>query len=136
VTTFLKDSLDVKETATKQEEMSTVGRMSNLKPSDGVVIVDHGSRRAQSNEMLHLFVDLCKQKMGHTIVEPAHMELADPSISYAFDRCVEQGAQRVIICPYFFFPGPDLNSIDDYHSLSIFNYFFCTTGTSVIAMYD
>lgn len=33
------------------------------------------------------------------------MELAAPSISDAFDRCVEQGAKRVIICPYFFFPG-------------------------------
>lgn len=107
VTTFLKDTLDVVEDkpptgATKQE---TLSRMSNLKASDGVVIVDHGSRRAQSNEMLHLFVDLYKQKTGHPIVEPAHMELAEPSISSAFDRCVKQGAKRVIICPYFFFPG-------------------------------
>lgn len=32
-------------------------------------------------------------------------ELADPTISDAFDRCVEQGATRIIISPYFLFPG-------------------------------
>lgn len=112
----MKDTLSVKdepsEGATKanagvdlEQGRSRVGRISNLKPSDGVVIVDHGSRRAQSNEMLHQFVDLYRQKTGHSIVEAAHMELAEPSISHAFDRCVEQGAKRVIICPYFFFPG-------------------------------
>lgn len=110
VTSFLKDTLLVEDkhlndSAKEAEETCTEGRISNLKPSDGVVIVDHGSRRAQSNEMLHLFVDLYKQKTGHPIVEAAHMELAEPSISHAFDRCVEQGAERVIICPYFFFPG-------------------------------
>ncbi|KAG0617152.1 hypothetical protein M758_5G168300 [Ceratodon purpureus] len=115
VTSFLKDTLNVEdehlEGATEEdagvnlEKMSTAGRISNLNPGDGVVIVDHGSRRAQSNEMLHQFVDLYKQKTGHSIVEAAHMELAEPSISHAFDKCVEKGAKRVIICPYFFFPG-------------------------------
>ncbi len=115
MTTFLKDTLNVEDEPSKdatkeaglnlEAEMSAETGISNLKLSDGVVIVDHGSRRAQSNEMLHQFVDLYKQKTGHSIVEAAHMELAEPSISHAFDRCVEQGAKRVIICPYFFFPG-------------------------------
>jgi hypothetical protein len=51
------------------------------------------------------FVELYKQRTGHPIVEPAHMELAEPSIGTAFKCCVEQGATRVIICPYFLFPG-------------------------------
>ncbi|KAJ7535314.1 hypothetical protein O6H91_12G027400 [Diphasiastrum complanatum] len=72
---------------------------------DGVVIVDHGSRRAQSNDMLREFVEIYKEKTGHPIVEPAHMELADPTIEAAFDLCVIQGATRVIISPYFLFPG-------------------------------
>jgi sirohydrochlorin ferrochelatase len=50
-------------------------------------------------------VELYKQRTGHPIVEPAHMELAEPSIGTAFKCCVEQGATRVIICPYFLFPG-------------------------------
>ncbi|BBN13603.1 sirohydrochlorin ferrochelatase [Marchantia polymorpha subsp. ruderalis] len=78
---------------------------SKLGDGDGIVIVDHGSRRAQSNAMLHEFVKMYKEKTGRLIVEAAHMELADPTISDAFDRCVEQGATRIIISPYFLFPG-------------------------------
>ena len=55
--------------------------------------------------MMLQFVDLYEQKIGHPIVEAAHMELAEPSIAHAFDQCVGQGANRVIICPYFLFPG-------------------------------
>ncbi|MCO5574115.1 hypothetical protein L7F22_027894 [Adiantum nelumboides] len=72
---------------------------------DGILIVDHGSRRAQSNAMIHSFVDLFKQKTGHFNVEPAHMELASPTIKEAFDKCISQGASRVIVAPYFLSPG-------------------------------
>ncbi|KAH7427171.1 hypothetical protein KP509_10G032900 [Ceratopteris richardii] len=73
--------------------------------NDGILIVDHGSRRPQSNAMIHSFVDLFKQKTGHPNVEPAHMELASPTIKEAFDKCISQGASRVIIAPYFLSPG-------------------------------
>jgi len=71
----------------------------------GVIIVDHGSRRAESNDMLLRVVDLYRRDTAFSIVEPAHMELAEPSIATAFDRCVEQGATRVIVMPYFLLPG-------------------------------
>lgn len=72
----------------------------------GVVIVDHGSRRQASNDMLEQFVELFIQhRPQYAIVEPAHMELAEPSIATAVKRCVERGAARVAICPYFFAPG-------------------------------
>ncbi|GAB2274036.1 hypothetical protein Dimus_008805 [Dionaea muscipula] len=72
---------------------------------DGVIIVDHGSRRQESNAMLNEFVKMFKDKTGYPIVEPAHMELAEPSIKDAFGSCVQQGANRVIISPFFLFPG-------------------------------
>nr|ABK26418.1 unknown [Picea sitchensis] len=72
---------------------------------DGVIIVDHGSRRQESNCMLDAFVDMYKKRTGHPIVELAHMELAQPTIKEAFDSCVNQGAARVIISPYFLSPG-------------------------------
>ncbi|GAB4840786.1 hypothetical protein Ancab_021548 [Ancistrocladus abbreviatus] len=73
--------------------------------SDAVIIVDHGSRREKSNLMLNEFVMMFKDKTGYPIVEPAHMELAEPSIKDAFGSCVQQGANRVIISPFFLFPG-------------------------------
>ncbi len=74
---------------------------------NGIVIVDHGSRRDESNRMLEevarLFADRFRQTYG--IVEPAHMELAEPSIATAYARCVERGAARVVVCPFFLGPG-------------------------------
>ncbi|MCE9589701.1 MAG: hypothetical protein K8S99_04165 [Planctomycetes bacterium] len=76
-------------------------------PQPAVIIVDHGSRRAESNDMLLQVVELFRGHGGakFPIVEPAHMELAEPSIATAFDRCVERGAGRVVVMPYFLLPG-------------------------------
>ena len=72
-----------------------------------IIIVDHGSRNADSNALLHTvaqrFFELYHTR--YPIVEPAHMELAQPSIAEAFQNCVERGADRVIIAPYFLGPG-------------------------------
>jgi hypothetical protein len=53
----------------------------------GVVIVDHGSRKAASNEMLVEFGQLYTQLTGHGIVEIAHMEIAEPTIAHAIGEC-------------------------------------------------
>ncbi len=83
-----------------------MGEVSNNgNKTTGVVIVDHGSKRKQSNDMLLQVVELFRGYCDYAIVEPAHMELAEPSIATAFDRCVERGAQRVVISPYFLLPG-------------------------------
>jgi sirohydrochlorin ferrochelatase len=74
---------------------------------DGVIIVDHGSRRDESNQML---VEVAQQfaarfKGRYAIVEPAHMEIAEPSIGTAYANCVKRGAERVVVCPFFLGPG-------------------------------
>ncbi|KAJ3692325.1 hypothetical protein LUZ60_012675 [Juncus effusus] len=77
----------------------------SLGQKDGVIIVDHGSRREESNLMLNEFVTMFKSRTNYEIVEPAHMELAEPSIRVAFANCVKQGAKRIIVSPFFLFPG-------------------------------
>ncbi|MEW4565233.1 CbiX/SirB N-terminal domain-containing protein [Bremerella sp. JC770] len=71
----------------------------------GIIIVDHGSRRAESNDLLLEVVALFRQSAGYEIVEAAHMELAEPSIADAFQKCVDQGATRIVVHPYFLSPG-------------------------------
>jgi len=75
----------------------------------GVIVVDHGSRRAASNEMLLEVVEMFRRNSDWSIVEPAHMELAEPSIATAFDRCVARGAKTVVGHPYFLLPGKHWN---------------------------
>jgi sirohydrochlorin ferrochelatase len=70
-----------------------------------VIIVDHGSRRPEANVSLEQFVVAHADLLPYPIVEPAHMELAEPSIATAFDRCVAAGATTVAVAPYFLGPG-------------------------------
>ena len=71
----------------------------------GIAIVDHGSRRQEANRRHESFVASWRTSSGYPIVEPAHMELAAPSIGAAFDACVAAGATTVVIAPYFLWPG-------------------------------
>ena len=75
----------------------------------GVILVDHGSRRDESNAMLLDVVRSFVEATGTPIVEPAHMELAEPSIGTAFSRCVARGATTVVVFPYFLLPGRHWN---------------------------
>ena len=74
---------------------------------NGIVIVDHGSRRGESNAMLEEVARLFGERFRemYEIVEPAHMELAEPSIATAYGRCVARGATRIVVCPFFLGPG-------------------------------
>ena len=75
----------------------------------GVIVVDHGSRRGESNDLL---LDVARQfadAAGLSIVEPAHMELVEPAIDTAFTRCVARGAKTVVVFPYFLLPGRHWN---------------------------
>jgi sirohydrochlorin ferrochelatase len=71
----------------------------------GTILVDHGSRRDESNLMLEQLAATWQVRRPEWIIEPAHMELASPSISDAFDSCVRRGATRVVISPFFLLPG-------------------------------
>jgi len=79
--------------------------MRSITPDTAVIIVDHGSRRSEANDMLNEVAALYQRTTGVSIVEPAHMELAEPSIAHAFAACVARGATKVVIHPYFLSPG-------------------------------
>jgi sirohydrochlorin ferrochelatase len=73
----------------------------------GIIIVDHGSRRDESNRMLEEIASLFAKRFAQKfeIVEAAHMEIVEPSIATSYDKCVKRGAQRVVVCPFFLGPG-------------------------------
>ncbi len=71
----------------------------------GIILVDHGYVIPEANQTLLEVVRVFRESTGMAIVEPAHMELAEPTIAQAFTSCVEQGAKHVVIHPYFLSPG-------------------------------
>jgi sirohydrochlorin ferrochelatase len=75
--------------------------------ASGVIIVDHGSRRGESNRLLECLALQFATRFNdcHPIVEPAHMEIAEPSIATAYGKCVQRGATEIIVAPFFLGPG-------------------------------
>ena len=73
----------------------------------GIILVDHGSRIRESNAMLEQVAEQFAARFAdrYDIVEPAHMEIAEPSIATAYERCVNRGAAHLIVCPFFLGPG-------------------------------
>ncbi len=74
-----------------------------------VLIVAHGSRRAESNEEVRRLAARVAEQLAADpailCVESAFLELAEPDIGAGIDRCVARGAREVIVLPYFLAAG-------------------------------
>lgn len=71
----------------------------------GLLVVDHGSRRAASNDQLGEIAAMLRGLRPDALVREAHMEIAEPSIATAFDALVEQGADEIVVLLYFLSNG-------------------------------
>jgi sirohydrochlorin ferrochelatase len=70
-----------------------------------ILLVDHGSRRAEANAVLEQVAERVRRRRPGWIVRAAHMELAAPTLAEAFDACVAEGAAEIVVHPYFLAPG-------------------------------
>jgi len=73
--------------------------------STAVLLIAHGSRRAEANQEL---VELARRLLAdgtYAIVEPSFLELAEPDIVTGGTTCVEKGASMVLMVPYFLSAG-------------------------------
>jgi sirohydrochlorin ferrochelatase len=71
-----------------------------------ILLIDHGSRRSEANEMMDCMANLVQAVAGpDVVVRYAHMELCEPSISAGVRNCVEAGATELIVFPYMLSPG-------------------------------
>jgi len=82
-----------------------------------LLLVDHGSKVRTANDHLRLVAELvqCRAKEQcqtsqdakppFSIIEIAHMELAEPSIEDGIEACLARGATSIVVLPYFLAPG-------------------------------
>ncbi len=70
-----------------------------------ILLIDHGSRRAEANRLLEAVAERLRRRAPEHIVAVAHMELAAPSLAEGIAACVAQGAESVVVHPYFLGPG-------------------------------
>ena len=82
--------------------------MRNPEGPTAVLLIAHGSRHAPANDDLHELAARLAARGEYAIVEPCFLELADPDIPTGGDRCVDRGASRVLMVPYFLSEGVHL----------------------------
>ena len=86
-------------------------------PQTAVLLIAHGSRQAEANADLFHIADELRKRGPYAIVEPAFLELAEPTIDRGGEKCVQLGAKRVLLLPYFLSAGvharQDLAAIRD-----------------------
>jgi sirohydrochlorin ferrochelatase len=68
-----------------------------------LLLIAHGSRHPDANDDLHHVAAALRQR-GYPVVA-SFLELAEPDIDTGGARCVEQGAARVVLVPYFLSAG-------------------------------
>jgi sirohydrochlorin ferrochelatase len=70
-----------------------------------IVLIDHGSRLPEANEVVERLAATLRERLPDTAVEVAHLELAAPDLGEAVARCVARGATEVVVQPFFLAPG-------------------------------
>jgi sirohydrochlorin ferrochelatase len=70
-----------------------------------LLLIAHGSRVEDANEDLRELARRVRAASHYAIVEPSYLELAEPDIAGGAQRCIRQGAKRVIMLPYFLSAG-------------------------------
>lgn len=78
------------------------------KPRPGLLVVDHGSRRAAANDDLRWISASVQAMRPEALVRTAHMELAEPSIATGIDSLVAAGCCNIIVLPFFLSQGRHL----------------------------
>ncbi|HEV2949087.1 MAG TPA: CbiX/SirB N-terminal domain-containing protein [Gemmataceae bacterium] len=75
------------------------------KDNVALLLIAHGSRQEEANDDLRDVVAQMRKQGDFAFVEGAFLELAEPTIEEGGARCVELGAKRVVMLPYFLSAG-------------------------------
>jgi len=80
----------------------------NSERTTAVLLIAHGSRHEPANADLRLLAERMAERGDYPIVEAGFLELTEPDIASAGDLCVDRGAGRVLMVPYFLSMGVHL----------------------------
>ena len=75
------------------------------KDKTALLLIAHGSRQDEANADLVDLVAEMRKKGDYPVIEGAYLELSTPTIEEACALCVAQGAEKVVLLPYFLSAG-------------------------------
>jgi sirohydrochlorin ferrochelatase len=70
-----------------------------------VIILGHGSKRYVNDTQVKRIVAAIRESMSCDIVEYAYLQYVQPTPEEAVERCVQQGAKKIVIVPFFMQAG-------------------------------
>ena len=71
----------------------------------GIIILGHGSRSEEAQQVFEEIVTLVSEKLNYGMVRGAAMEFASPTLEEVAAGLVELGIEEIIIVPLFIYPG-------------------------------
>jgi len=70
-----------------------------------ILLMAHGSRIPEANDAAREIAERVKQMTQFDIVEVSFREQHLPNIQQGVDACMAQGAERILLVPYFLYMG-------------------------------
>jgi sirohydrochlorin cobaltochelatase len=70
-----------------------------------ILLLGRGGSDPDANSDLYKISRLLWEKLNYRLVEPAFMGVTDPLVKEGVSRCIQLGAQKIVILPYFLFTG-------------------------------
>lgn len=72
----------------------------------GILILGHGSKRAEANAVFMEIVEMIKRKAKDgDKVQGAFLQFAEPDIPAAVEELVRSGVREIAVMPLFLYPG-------------------------------
>jgi sirohydrochlorin ferrochelatase len=66
-----------------------------------VLIAGHGSKLKGANKPINLLVEALQKKEKPIFFIAAFLEIASPTIPEGIEICIKQGAEEIVVMPYF-----------------------------------
>lgn len=73
--------------------------------SQAIILLGHGSRVPEAGKHMEQVATGLKRRHGYHIVEVCYMSRLGPHLPETFRKCVDQGAAKIMVIPYFLHDG-------------------------------
>jgi len=74
-------------------------------PDEAIILLGHGSRVPEAGKDMEMVADRLRLKYGYPLVEVCFLSRLGPHFPEVFEKCVNLGASKVLVIPYFLNSG-------------------------------
>ncbi len=71
----------------------------------GLIVLAHGSKVAETDEIMTQYVETIQKKVTFEYVEKAYLQMMSPDLAEAVGKLSEAGVKDIVVFPFFLFNG-------------------------------